>query len=135
MPARIKRRRARLRSFAAALSDVYAIQPGWQQWLTDDTVVCRCEEVTARELRRATAERGADGLRALRLTSRAGLGLCQGRVCSAMSLTWPKRRWRPAAGQRTAAIRHVPDPLGRGGRLALEVRLVSTGTHCDPAAS
>jgi len=81
VPARIKRRRARLRSFGAALSDVYAIQPGWQQWLTDDTVVCRCEEVTVRELRRATAERGADGLRALRLTSRAGLGLCQGRVC------------------------------------------------------
>ena len=45
VPARIKRRRARLRSFAAALSDVYAIQPGWQQWLTDDTVVCRCEEI------------------------------------------------------------------------------------------
>ena len=44
-------------------------------------MVCRCEEVTVRELRRATAERGADGLRALRLTSRAGLGLCQGRVC------------------------------------------------------
>ena len=81
VPARIKRRRARLRSFGAALSDVYAVQPGWQQWLTDDTVVCRCEEVTAQELRRATAERGADGLRALRLTSRAGLGLCQGRVC------------------------------------------------------
>jgi succinate dehydrogenase/fumarate reductase flavoprotein subunit len=81
VPARIKRRRARLRSFGAALSDVYAIQPGWQQWLTDDTVVCRCEEVTVRELRRATAERSADGLRALRLTSRAGLGLCQGRVC------------------------------------------------------
>ena len=81
VPARIKRRRARLRAFAAALSDVYAIQPGWQQWLTDDTVVCRCEEVTRRELRRATAEHGADGLRALRLTSRAGLGLCQGRVC------------------------------------------------------
>jgi len=43
--------------------------------------VCRCEEVTVRELRRATAERSADGLRALRLTSLAGLGLCQGRVC------------------------------------------------------
>jgi NAD(P)H-nitrite reductase large subunit len=81
VPARIRRRRARLRRFATALSDVYAVQPGWRQWLADDTVVCRCEEVTAQDVRRATAERGADGLRAIRLTSRAGLGLCQGRVC------------------------------------------------------
>jgi NAD(P)H-nitrite reductase large subunit len=81
VPARIKRRRARLRRFATALSEVYAVQPGWQHWLADDTVVCRCEEVTVQAVRRAVAEGGADGLRALRLTTRAGLGLCQGRVC------------------------------------------------------
>jgi NAD(P)H-nitrite reductase large subunit len=81
VPARIKRRRARLLRFATALSEVYAVQPGWQHWLADDTVVCRCEEVTVQAVRRAVAEGGADGLRALRLTTRAGLGLCQGRVC------------------------------------------------------
>jgi NADPH-dependent 2,4-dienoyl-CoA reductase/sulfur reductase-like enzyme len=81
VPARIKRRRARLRRFATALSEVYAVQPGWQHWLADDTVVCRCEEIAVQAVRRAVAEGGADGLRALRLTTRAGLGLCQGRVC------------------------------------------------------
>ena len=45
-------------------------------------MVCRCEEVTRGEIEDAVAERGVSDGRALKLTSRAGLGLCQGRVCS-----------------------------------------------------
>ena len=73
--AALRRVRA-LRRFAAALAAAHPIRPGWQTWLADDTVICRCEEVPLRALRAA-----APGARALRLTCRAGLGLCQGRVC------------------------------------------------------
>jgi len=44
-------------------------------------VVCRCEDVTAGALRHAAAVTGSRGLRSLKLTTRAGLGLCQGRTC------------------------------------------------------
>lgn len=81
VPPAARRRRTRAARFASALAHVYAPQPGWQQWPADDTILCRCEEVTVGQLRRAIADDGADGLRALRLTSRVGLGLCQGRMC------------------------------------------------------
>jgi NADPH-dependent 2,4-dienoyl-CoA reductase/sulfur reductase-like enzyme len=67
--------------FAARLEVAHGIRPGWTQWLTGDTVVCRCEEVTAAELRGAAEATGARGLRSLKLSSRAALGVCQGRVC------------------------------------------------------
>ncbi|MFG3341178.1 FAD-dependent oxidoreductase [Glycomyces sp. NPDC048151] len=75
---------ARVRSgrrFAAALDAAYPVRPGWQGWLRDDTVVCRCEEVTRRMLYRAVDERDVGAVRPLKLVSGAGLGLCQGRVC------------------------------------------------------
>ncbi|WP_026423828.1 NAD(P)/FAD-dependent oxidoreductase [Actinokineospora inagensis] len=75
--------RAKVRSgrrFAAALAAAHPVEPGWHTWLTDDTLVCRCEEVTYRGLR-AAVEADTAGTRTLKLTSRAGLGLCQGRMC------------------------------------------------------
>jgi hypothetical protein len=68
--------------FAAALAKAYPIKPGWQNWSTGSTLVCRCEEVTRDDLRDAVVERDVLGARSLKLSSRAGLGLCQGRVCS-----------------------------------------------------
>ena len=68
------------RKTAAALARAYPIRPGWRSWITDDTVVCRCEEVRYADLV-AALDRSEPG-RALRLTSRAGLGMCQGRVCA-----------------------------------------------------
>jgi NADPH-dependent 2,4-dienoyl-CoA reductase/sulfur reductase-like enzyme len=67
--------------FAARLEAAHGIRPGWKRWLTDDTVICRCEEVTAGELRRTADATEARGLRSLKLSTRAGLGPCQGRVC------------------------------------------------------
>ncbi|GAA2135161.1 pyridine nucleotide-disulfide oxidoreductase [Glycomyces algeriensis] len=75
---------ARVRSgrrFAEALNAAYPVRPGWQGWLRDDTIVCRCEEVTRAALYRAVDERDVGAARSLKLVSGAGLGLCQGRVC------------------------------------------------------
>ncbi|WP_433163067.1 FAD-dependent oxidoreductase [Kribbella sp. CA-247076] len=70
------------RRFASALARAYPVRDGWRSWSRPETVVCRCEEVTLGDIEGAVAERElADG-RALRLSSRAGLGLCQGRVCA-----------------------------------------------------
>lgn len=71
----------RYRAFARRLAAAHAIRPGWRQWLTDDTVVCRCEEASYLSLRATAAATGSRSLRALKLTTRAGLGPCQGRIC------------------------------------------------------
>lgn len=78
---RLVRRRAALRAFAAAMRRTYPVQPGWQTWLSDDTLVCRCEEVPVREVRRSVVDLGATDPRAVKLLARPGMGLCQGRVC------------------------------------------------------
>jgi bacterioferritin-associated ferredoxin len=64
------------------LAKAYPVKSGWQNWSTGSTLVCRCEEVTRDDLRHAVVERDVLGTRSLKLSSRAGLGLCQGRVCA-----------------------------------------------------
>ena len=46
----------------------------------DDTIVCRCEEVTAGEVRKCIRE-GATGPNQLKAYTRCGMGPCQGRMC------------------------------------------------------
>ncbi|PAZ11279.1 FAD/NAD(P)-binding oxidoreductase [Streptomyces sp. SA15] len=73
--------RARLREFSAALDTVYAPPAHWAEQVTDDTVVCRCEEVDGGAIREAVERLGAGDLRTVKLLTRAGMGWCQGRVC------------------------------------------------------
>lgn len=45
-----------------------------------DVIVCRCEEVSRKEIRDAI-EFGAEDLNDVKRMTRAGMGLCQGRTC------------------------------------------------------
>lgn len=75
--------RSRYRRFATALAAVYPVRDGWQSWLSDSTLVCRCEEVPYRALRESVEQSGVTGLRTAKLTTRCGMGVCQGRMCGA----------------------------------------------------
>ncbi|MFJ3617080.1 FAD-dependent oxidoreductase [Streptomyces iakyrus] len=79
-PAALKARTA-LRRSAAALDSACALPAHWPERITDDTVVCRCEEVTAGSVREAL-DLGAGDERTVKLLTRAGMGWCQGRMCS-----------------------------------------------------
>ena len=46
-----------------------------------DLIICRCEEVTLAEILDAIAN-GADSVNAVKRWTRAGMGLCQGKICS-----------------------------------------------------
>ncbi|MDD3903277.1 MAG: (2Fe-2S)-binding protein [Sphaerochaeta sp.] len=46
-----------------------------------DVLICRCEEVTLREIEQAIDE-GFDTVNDVKRITRAGMGLCQGRSCS-----------------------------------------------------
>jgi D-hydroxyproline dehydrogenase subunit alpha len=75
------RARAVFTRFARRIADAHRIGSGWIDWLEPSTVVCRCEEVDYGTLLAVRRDTGSVGLRSLKLTTRAGLGLCQGRVC------------------------------------------------------
>jgi NADPH-dependent 2,4-dienoyl-CoA reductase/sulfur reductase-like enzyme len=53
--------------------------PDWIGRVADATVVCRCEEVRAAELRSVASH--AQGPNQLKAYTRAGMGPCQGRMC------------------------------------------------------
>ncbi len=114
---RLARRRAVQRAFAAAMHETFPVRPGWIGWMDDDTVVCRCEEVTAGAVTTAIEELGATDPRAVKLFGRPGMGLCQGRVCGfATSCLAAARNGRePTADDlRGLAGRPVARPLSLG---------------------
>lgn len=66
-----------------ALERAFPFPADWPADIADDTVVCRCEEVTAGTLRAAVAACGARELNRLKALTRVGMGRCQGRMCGA----------------------------------------------------
>jgi len=62
-------------SFADSLERTFSLQPALKSLARDDTLICRCEDVTLRQLRQQP------GWTAAKMSSRCGMGACQGRVC------------------------------------------------------
>jgi hydrogen cyanide synthase HcnB len=95
----VVRRLRRLRGFRAALDRVSRVRPGLNALATPGTVVCRCEERTRDDVDRAISFGGTD-LRTLKVMTRLGMGLCQGRMC------WPAaaRRIAEATGKSVEAV-------------------------------
>jgi NADPH-dependent 2,4-dienoyl-CoA reductase/sulfur reductase-like enzyme len=77
---RARRELARHRGFQVALWRLFAAPPLHLDLATSDTVVCRCEEVTAGQIEAALGE-GCPSIGELKRTTRAGMGACQGRYC------------------------------------------------------
>jgi NAD(P)H-nitrite reductase large subunit len=88
----LTRKRAAGRRFARAMHDVHR-PPSWIDRLADDTLVCRCEDVTYAAVRNAVDLGGTD-TRAVKLLCRTGMGWCQGRICG------------PAVAELTAHLNH-----------------------------
>ncbi|OFE15231.1 FAD/NAD(P)-binding oxidoreductase [Humibacillus sp. DSM 29435] len=70
----------RLGAFADAIISAHPVPVGWVDALTDETIVCRCEEVRFGAVR-AAIEAGATDARQVKQLTRTGMGWCQGRVC------------------------------------------------------
>ena len=80
------RRRRRLVShghFQKAIWTVFRAPSLTDQLARDDTLVCRCEEVTLATLRR-TVDGDSESVGNLKHQTRAGMGPCQGRYCGAL---------------------------------------------------
>jgi NADPH-dependent 2,4-dienoyl-CoA reductase/sulfur reductase-like enzyme len=130
-PPSVAARLERMAAFAAAMHRAHPVADGWTGWLTDDTLVCRCEEVSVGAVRAAVTELGATDARTVKLLTRAGMGWCQARICG------------PAVAAITAeSARRPPDPyselLGSAARpVALPVPLgvVAETASPDPGGS
>ena len=89
---------------------------GWVGWMAPETTVCRCEEVPLGRIDDAVAHRGARDVRSVKLTTRCGMGRCQGRMCGAnLAGIVAARTGAPAHDAAALERRPVlaPVPLGR----------------------
>lgn len=66
--------------FRHAMDRIYQIYPDLYANMTDDTIVCRCESITAGEIRRAVRT-GTTNLNDIKKRTRSGMGYCQGANC------------------------------------------------------
>jgi thioredoxin reductase len=102
-----RRRVQRLRRFQRGLARAFAWPAATLSTLADDVMVCRCEGISAGELRAALrADFGPTEVNRLKAITRCGMGRCQGRFCGL-----------PAA-ELTAQTLDVP--LEAAGRLRMQ---------------
>lgn len=74
------RKLKRFNRFGQIMDAISTPGPGIFDILSDDTVVCRCEEVTMQDVTRAVAD-GAGDVNDIKRRTRLGMGPCQGRFC------------------------------------------------------
>ncbi|MFP3563597.1 FAD-dependent oxidoreductase [Paraburkholderia sp. SIMBA_030] len=78
---RLRAELARFTRFAAGLRQAFPWPAKFAASIPDETIVCRCEAITAGELRRVVRETGAQEANRAKAFSRVGMGRCQGRYC------------------------------------------------------
>jgi NADPH-dependent 2,4-dienoyl-CoA reductase/sulfur reductase-like enzyme len=84
--------RASWHRFRTALANAFALRQELKSVATEETILCRCEDVTLGRVRKFNSWRDA------KLQTRCGMGACQGRVCGAASkflLGWGMESIRP----------------------------------------
>jgi NADPH-dependent 2,4-dienoyl-CoA reductase/sulfur reductase-like enzyme len=75
-------RLARLARFRQGLESAFPFPEDWAQNTADTTMICRCEEVSAGEIRDVVRE-GHWEINRVKAHCRVGMGRCQGRLCGA----------------------------------------------------
>lgn len=92
LPGTLRAQRARWQRFAQRVEDTFTLTEAARALPADDTLLCRCEDVTLGDVR------AHSDWRAARLHTRCGMGACQGRICGTACSTyfgWQTTQPRP----------------------------------------
>jgi len=126
--AAMRREVARLRRFQRGLARAFAWPARAIHDLDDLVLVCRCEGITAGELRASIrAEFGPTEVNRLKAITRCGMGRCQGRFCGlpgaeliAYALNVPLEAVGRLRGQ--APVKPIPLSIGPAGNAVVAAR-------------
>jgi len=115
----LQRTLATMNGFREGLAQAFPWPHAHAAALPNDAVVCRCEAVTAGELRRSVLEFGSQEVNRAKAFSRVGMGRCQGRYCG------------HAAAEIVAAAASIPvEQIGRlRSQAPVKPLLMSTQEH------
>lgn len=126
--AAMRREVARLHRFQRGLARAFAWPADAIHSLADHTTVCRCEGITAGELRASIrAEFGPTEVNRLKAVTRCGMGRCQGRFCGlpgaelmAHALSVPLEAVGRLRGQ--APVKPIPLSISPAGNAVVAAR-------------
>ncbi|WP_239482863.1 NAD(P)/FAD-dependent oxidoreductase [Paraburkholderia sp. C35] len=124
--AQLRAELARYTRFAAGLRAAFPWPARLAATLPDETIVCRCEAITAGELRRVVRDLGAQEANRAKAFSRVGMGRCQGRFCAHAGA-------EVIAAEARVPVKAVGRLRGQAPVKPLPMSLVST--HATAAAS
>ena len=77
----LRRGLRRLKRFRDGLDSLFPVPATLVRRINDEVVVCRCEAITAGEIRHAASALGAGEVNRCKALTRAGMGRCQARLC------------------------------------------------------
>lgn len=77
----LRAEQASMERFRQGLAQAFPWPQQQAAQLPDEAIVCRCEAITAGELRRVVCDMGAQEANRAKAFSRVGMGRCQGRYC------------------------------------------------------
>ena len=72
----------RIQHFRMGLEQAFPFPQDWAKHAADDLIICRCEEITAGEIRKAVQTNGAREINRVKALTRTGMGRCQSRMCA-----------------------------------------------------
>ncbi len=78
---KLRAQQATMERFRQGLAQAFPWPVDQAAQLPDEAIVCRCEAITAGELRRVVCDMGAKEANRAKAFSRVGMGRCQGRYC------------------------------------------------------
>jgi NADPH-dependent 2,4-dienoyl-CoA reductase/sulfur reductase-like enzyme len=80
--AQYRKRLSHAREFAEVTAGMMQLKPAIADLVTPETILCRCENVTAKQVTETLDGDQDCTLRGVKIHTRAGMGPCQGRMCS-----------------------------------------------------
>jgi NADPH-dependent 2,4-dienoyl-CoA reductase/sulfur reductase-like enzyme len=118
----VRKALARLRAARPFLDALYRPEQRWIAPPDPQTIVCRCEEVRAGEIRRLVTEQQCPGPNQMKAFVRCGMGPCQGRLCGLTVVEMiAESRGVPVAEVGYYRIRPPVKPVTLGDMATLDV--------------
>ena len=136
MQAQLRRARAGNLRFRQGLETSFPTPVQWARNCTDDTIICRCEEITAGQLRHSVTHDGITEINRLKALTRVGMGRCQARICSAAAaeiLAQTSQQEVAAVGRLRGQAPIKPIPISVA--LAAQATLTAQATQAQTPAN
>jgi thioredoxin reductase len=106
----LQAKRAKLESYIRQLNTIFSPSDEWYSQLNDDTIICRCEWVKAKQINEAI-NCGCRDINEMKKRTRVAMGLCQGGTCEGIVTEMMRQKGIPLHEIGSLHIRPPASPI------------------------